>query len=174
MINEPQSHASDRKVPAIIVGIGMPGAGKTTFLKPLAEKHDWVYVNRDDIRIELFNDALAQTNKELVWGEADRRVLDALTRGQSVIYDATFAESTKRRAFITHLREMGWKRVIGFYANTPPNIAIERNWHRDRVVPESELDANFIEPLAKEPPALTDGFDELYTFETADELVACL
>ena len=164
----------DKTTSKIIVAIGMPGSGKTTLLKPLAEKHGWSYVNRDDIRAELFNNASVQDHKDLVWREAEQRVRNALAQSAPVIYDATFAEVAKRRAFVAELREMGWERIIGFYVDTAPEIAKDRNRARDRVVPESELDTHFVIPLQKNPPDLSDGFDELYTLETMDGLIAQL
>jgi predicted kinase len=40
-----------------IIGIGIPGSGKTTYLKPLAARMGLPYVSLDDIRQELTGDA---------------------------------------------------------------------------------------------------------------------
>lgn len=37
----------------VIVGIGLPGSGKTTALKPFADKNSYIYICPDDIRAEL-------------------------------------------------------------------------------------------------------------------------
>jgi len=156
--------------PYVIVGFGMPGSGKTTLLKPLAERNGITYINRDDIRKELFGDPMRQANKNVVWEEADRRLQAALASGSPVIYDATFSEVKKRRDFVQSLRDMGWKRIVGFYVDTPIEIAKERNKNREHVVPEDELEKYFIQPLAANPPSLEDGFDELYHLNDAELL----
>jgi predicted kinase len=37
----------------LILGIGLPGSGKTTALKPFAEKNGYIYISPGDIREEL-------------------------------------------------------------------------------------------------------------------------
>jgi dephospho-CoA kinase len=41
----------------IIIGIGVPGSGKTTALKPFAERNTYTYISPDDIRAELTGNA---------------------------------------------------------------------------------------------------------------------
>lgn len=157
-----------------IVSIGMPGAGKTTILKPLADRHGLAYVSRDDIRQELFGNPILQKDKDRVWKEADRRTQSALATGTSLAYDATFAEQQKRRDFVKSLRDMGWKRIIGFYVDTPSEVARERNQNREHVVSDDEMQKFFIEPLEEHPPSLEDGFDELYTLKNLEALESLL
>ncbi|MDB4992312.1 MAG: adk, adenylate kinase, adenylate kinase [Parcubacteria group bacterium] len=161
------SQSAKTHEPAIVVSIGIPGAGKTTILKPLADRHQSIYVSRDDIRQEFFGNPHLQQDKDLIWKEAERRVRAALTAGTTVIYDATFAEQKKRRDFVASLKVMGWKNVIGFYVDTPGDVAKERNRRRnlDKIVQDDVMDTFYIEPLHEHPPSLEDGFTELYTLK---------
>lgn len=144
-----------------ILAIGIPGSGKTTLLKPLAEKHSFTYINRDDIREELLGDARNQSQNKEVWEEANRRAESSLSQGRPVLLDATFAEPWKRVEMIRFLRSHGATRVVGITFTTPLAEAKRRNIGRERVVPEAVLEDMHVR-LSEEPPAPAEGFDAIY------------
>lgn len=50
----------------VIIGVGVPALGKTTVLKPFAEKGGYVYISSDKIRAVLTGDPADQSkNKEV-------------------------------------------------------------------------------------------------------------
>jgi predicted kinase len=156
-----------------LMAIGLPGSGKTTLLAPFAEGHGFAYVNRDDIREEIFGDPREQSRNKEVWEEANRRTALALSEGRSVVLDSTFLESWKRRDMIEFLRAAGASRVIGLVADAPYETALERNRSRDRVVPDEVME-RMRATLAAEPPALEEGFDALLPLSKLADLEASL
>lgn len=151
-----------------VVAIGIPGSGKTTVLRPLAERYGLAYISRDDIRKEFFDDSIAQADKERVWAEANRRTNEALNNGQPAVLDSTFAQKSKREDIIAFLRNAGAEKVIGLYFETPLETAKQRNQNRDAVVKDDVLEDMYRE-LAASPPCLADGFDVLYRYDEFSE-----
>jgi predicted kinase len=84
----------------LIMGIGIPGSGKTTALKPFAEQNAYAYLCPDDIRIELTGNSADQSRNREVWAEAHKRVAHALENGETIVFDATFARDSERKNFI--------------------------------------------------------------------------
>lgn len=143
------------------MGIGIPGSGKTTALKPFAEKNSYTYISPDDIRTELTNDPSDQSKNKEVWQEAYRRVAHSLERGETVVFDATFAKDFERKSFIQFARENGAEKVQGVFAAVPLEVANERNKARARVVPEHAIDRMHT-MLKNNPPIVEDGFDSVF------------
>ena len=152
------------------MSIGMPGAGKTTALRTFALTHGYVYLCPDDIRQELMGDAADQTRNDEVWREAKQRVEEHLRKGETVVFDATFAEIKARQAFVEFAREHGAERIEGIHLDVPFAIAAERNRERSRQVPERDL-RTMARKLRDAPPEITDGFDALSTLDAHQELV---
>lgn len=153
----------------IIMGVGIPGSGKTTALKPFAEKNTYIYISPDDIRAELTGDASDQSKNKEVWQEAHRRVAESLGRGETVVFDATFAIDVERKSFIQFAREHGAEEVHGVFAAVPLEIAKERNKARDRIVPEYAIDMMHT-MLKDKPPIVEDGFDSVFDINELQEL----
>ena len=151
------------------MGMGIPGSGKTTYLKPLAERYGFTYVSPDEIRMELTGDAADQSHDEDVWMLARARIAQALEGNGSVVMDATFSRARYRKEFVDFLREAGAHMVIGIFANVSLEVAYERNQTRDRTVPTDVLHRMHT-ALVKEPPSLEDGFDALFTLDEFSEL----
>lgn len=145
----------------VIMGIGLPGSGKTTILKPFAERNSCTYICPDDIRFELLGDASDQSKNKEVWQEAYKRTKDALCKGETVVLDATFANSFERKDFIRFVREHGARTVQGAFADVPLEIAGERNRTRERVVPDYAME-EMNEMLNSVPPVIEDGFDSIF------------
>ncbi|MEK9184477.1 MAG: ATP-binding protein [Patescibacteria group bacterium] len=147
-----------------LVAIGIPGAGKSTHLRPFAAEHGFVYVNKDELREEILGDATDQSRNKEIWEEANRRIAAALRERKGVVIDGTNVEAWKRRETIDFLRESGATHVIGVYADIPLELAKEQNMMRERVVPEEALEWMHMQ-LTKAPPSLEEGFDALISPE---------
>lgn len=151
-----------------VIAVGIPGSGKTTTLKPLAEKYGLAYVNGDDIREELWGDPRDQSDNKKVWLETNRRTAEAL-KDRGVVVDRTFVEAWKRKEAITFVRAHGADRVIGIYFAIPFETSSERNEARDRIVAKDVMHWMHT-TLTREAPSLADGFDALYTHEELDRV----
>ncbi len=144
----------------VILGIGLPGSGKTTVLKPFAKEYSYTYICPDDIREEMTGDAADQSKNREVWNEAYARTSRALSEGKTIVFDATFVKGHERRDFISFVRKHGATKVQGVYAAVPLEIAGQRNRQRERVVPESTMQKMNIF-LKDQPPVVEDGFDSI-------------
>jgi predicted kinase len=150
------------------MGIGIPGSGKTTILKPFAESHSYVYISPDDIRAQLLGDETDQSKNVEVWREAYRRVADSLKKGKTVVFDATFAKDFERKDFIQFARRHGADKINGAFAKVSPKIAYKRNRARGRIVPLHAIE-RMNTMLEKAPPIVEDGFDRVFDLTEIQE-----
>jgi predicted kinase len=149
----------DSTIRTVIVGIGVPGSGKTTHLKLLAESNNMTYINPDDIREELTGDARDHSLEEQVWQTVYRQIgLNVLER--DVVIDATYTRKRDRRELIDFCKSYRGVRIIGVWFNFPLEISIARNKLRQRVVPESVIKKMY-NRLDINPPTIQEGFDEV-------------
>lgn len=89
--------------PTLIILIGPPGAGKTTYAHKYIEEHPGtVHLSSDNIRKELHGDEAIQDNPSEVFAIMQRRAIDGLNFGYDVIYDAT-SMTRKDRSYIIAL-----------------------------------------------------------------------
>ncbi|MFA6587703.1 MAG: ATP-binding protein [Patescibacteria group bacterium] len=153
----------------VIIGIGIPGSGKTKALKELAEKFGYAYVCPDDIRAKLLGNTTDQSKGDEVWDEAYNRVATALAEGQAVVFDATFTNEPARLELINFAREHGADKIQGIRIDAPLEVAKERNQSRDRVVPEHVLE-RMDAKLHKNEPNLGEGFDSIFTLNEFQQL----
>ena len=82
----------------LTVMIGPTGAGKTTH----AKRHhsgDQI-VSSDEIRIEKFGSLTIEGPQDAIFDEARRRVVDKLSKGESVVFDATNLRARDRLAVV--------------------------------------------------------------------------
>lgn len=147
--------------------IGVPGSGKSTVARRLADILDLTYICPDDIREELSGDANDQTVTPQAWRLTHERAEQSLGRDNSIIIDATYARERDRRRDIELYRSFGAKAVVGVFVDAPVEIAMERNQNpeRGRVVPDNVI-KNMAANLEQDPPAETDGFDQLLVIDT--------
>lgn len=154
----------------VIMGIGAPGAGKTTFLKNFAEKYGYNYVCPDEIRSRLTGNPMDQTKNEEAWNIAYGTVGKLISKGENVVFDATFAKMPDRTRFIRFARAVGAEKIQGVYVDVPLEVAKERNAGRERVTPEYAVE-RLHRQLSENPPQIEDGFDSIFTLDEYQKLV---
>ena len=71
----------------LIIMAGLPGTGKTTTAKKLAEKLDYKYLSQNDVRREHGMKKMPKS-QPLVQRDIDRRIHEALQGGEGIIIDA--------------------------------------------------------------------------------------
>jgi len=153
----------------VIIGIGVPGAGKTTVLHKLADEYGYTYISPDDLRKEFGSEASDKARNKEIWLEAYSRVRNSLENGKSVVFDATFASQGLRKSFLDIARTYGAEKIQGVYVSTPTEIARERNLGRERQAPEHVFDSR-VSMLKENPPEIEDGFDSLFTVDAYQRL----
>ncbi|SNR54918.1 AAA family ATPase [Halorubrum vacuolatum] len=84
---------ADADVAALVVVCGLPGVGKSTVAKRIADHVDGTVLRTDVIRKELFTEpTYTETETERVYGELLDRARSRVADGDSVVLDATFAD----------------------------------------------------------------------------------
>jgi hypothetical protein len=132
----------------VVILVGLPGAGKTTFFRErFAESH--VHISKDNLRN---NRRPERRQRELT----ER----ALMAGHSVVLDNTNASAEERAATIAQARKHS-ARVIGYFFDCSPRECLARNALREG---RARIPQIGIYATAKRlrPPDRAEGFDELY------------
>lgn len=153
----------------VIMAIGLPGTGKTTALKPFAERYGYTYISADEIRAELTGKEIDQSKNKEAWETVEFRLSEALADDQTVVVDATFANEKERQAFIALARELGAEKVQGVFTDVAFEVAHERNQQRERVVPEHAMKRMYNQ-LNDAPPEVEDGFDSVFDINEYQKL----
>lgn len=117
---------------------GLPGSGKSTVARELAEVNNAALHSSDDLREELFRDANNQDMNDVVFKELTNRVLRDLKNGRNVVYDATNISFKKRKAFLERLDVDCFKECV--LVATPYETCLIRNSSRLRKVPEDVIE----------------------------------
>lgn len=143
--------------PYFVMMVGLPGSGKSTYAKELADEMRAVICSSDTIREELCGDENSQDKNEEVFKILHSRIKECLRKGVNVIYDATNINSKKRRAFLSELRNIPCIKKCVIMA-VPFDDCCEQNKSRDRVVPYE-----VIERMYKNwnTPYWFEGWDEI-------------
>lgn len=116
--------------------IGLPGSGKSTEAKRIAEKENAVIVSSDSIRKELYGNEEIQTDPAKVFRLVEARIKEALKNGRNAIMDATNISGKRRKAWLEGLKDC---EKIAVLMATPLDVCISRNADRERVVPEDVI-----------------------------------
>ena len=130
-----------------VLFVGIQGAGKSTFYK------------------ERFFDTHVRVSRDMLGTRQRQNVLlsACLAAGAPFVVDDTNATRARRAEVIPAAKAAGFK-VVGYYFRTTLGEAIRRNKSRppERVVPAAAVGGTF---TRLEPPALSEGFDELHVVE---------
>lgn len=150
----------------LLLLIGLPGSGKSTFAAQLTQQdQQYRLISTDRIREALFGSEATQGDWMRIWHEIQRQFKAAIAHSQPgsaciVIYDATNARRRDRRKLILLARHCGFNHITGVWFDTPLDVCLERNRKRDRQVPD-EIILQMHRRLLGGPPDLSDGLDEL-------------
>ena len=144
-----KTRANTRLRQEIILAVGLPGAGKSTYfaerrIHPLSSDH---------MRELLLDDPTDQTNHALVFAALRHLILARLKLGRRRTYvDATSLTLRDRRPYLTLARRWG-ARAHAIVFDVPLEICLARNRRRTRRVPVAamrEMAQKFVKPTRKE------------------------
>jgi predicted kinase len=139
---------------AVVLSIGLPGSGKSTWFK----RHNILPLSSDMVRILLFDDVTEQRYQDLVFSTL-RSMLRArlLARRPWNYLDATNLSPHERRSWIKLAHDFGYEAHAVFF-DVPPEVCIERNHRRERNVPEDVM-----QRMAQKlrPPKFEEGFAKI-------------
>src|SRR5499427_10577140 len=147
-------HEARRSKGAVVLSIGLPGSGKSTWFK----RHNILPLSSDMVRILLFDDVTEQRYQDLVFSTL-RSMLRArlLARRPSNYVDATNLSPHERRSWVKLAHDFGYEAHAVFF-DVPPEVCIERNRRRERNVPKDVMlrMANKLRP-----PKFEEGFAKI-------------
>lgn len=144
----------------LIVTVGLPSSGKTSWVKEFVENDLCTTVDiisSDKIREEMFNDIEDQNHNGEVFDLMKKRTKESLSKGHVAVYEATNISSKRRRALLKELNKYYDKAICLFKYKRLITCQID-NEKRDREVPSDVIDRmyrNF------EIPHKSEGFDEI-------------
>ena len=125
--------------PTLILLIGPPGAGKTTYAEKYISKHNnTVLLSSDKIRKELWGDESTQGDNNDVFYKMQTRAVDGLNFGYDVIYDATNMTRKDRAGIISACPKFA--RIEAHIIWAPIETCIERDATRERTVGKEVID----------------------------------
>jgi predicted kinase len=138
----------------VVLTIGLPGSGKTTWFK----RRGVTPLSSDMLRSLLFDDITEQRYQNLVFS-----TLRSLLRARLIAkmpwnyVDATNLSPRERKQWIGMARSFGYE-VQAVFFDVPLEVCLERNKRRERVVSE-EVMRNMSQRL--KAPTFDEGFSKI-------------
>ena len=87
-------------IPNLIMLIGIPGSGKSYWVKKLKPKRSCALICPDEIRKEVLSNISDQSENIQIWAITKERTIKSLESGIDVILDATNVNSIYRKSFL--------------------------------------------------------------------------
>ncbi len=133
--------------PELAVLVGLPGAGKTTFVRSRLARH--AHVSKD-----LMGSAGSRNARQLAL------VIQALAAGQSVVVDNTNVRAADRAPLVAAAHAAGARAVVYFFDATAKECLARNRAREGRArVPDVAI---HVSRARLEPPAREEGFDEMF------------
>ena len=161
----------NRNYPGIIILIGPPGAGKTTYRKAFMEQakkipFDCYPISSDELRTYKKEHHLVWDNATL-FAEIKEKMLYILTDGSWVILDATNCNKLHRSGMVKKIRKtVPNTQIIGVVFDSSLYDCLTQNHNRDVVVPDDVV-IKMWENLRDNPPSISEGFDVIVNSNTS-------
>ena len=163
------------KRPTLILLVGIPGSGKTTYAKQYINKEPMVaHLSSDSIRKELYGDESIQGNPSEVFSLMQQSAVEALNDGKDVLYDATNVTRKDRSSIIGICPR--FSKIECHIIWAPIEECIRRDANRDRTVSKEVIDRMLKRFQA---PYYDEGIDEIKIvtpddFDEAQYVTRCM
>lgn len=144
--------------PSLILLVGIPGSGKTTYAEKYIKEHEnTTHISSDQIRAELFGNEATQGDNNEVFSLMQARTIDALSDGKSVVYDATNI-TRKDRSYIIALCPK-FVKIECHIVWAPISYCI----YRDEFMRKRTVGKSVIDKMLKrfQAPYYDEGIDEI-------------
>jgi len=139
---------------AVVLAIGLPGSGKSSWFK----RHNVTPLSSDVVRSLLFDDPQEQRFQDLVFSNLRSMLKARLIARRPMNYlDATNLTSHERHNWIKLAKDFNYD-VQAVFFDVPMDVCMERNQRRQRVVPEDVM-RRMASKLR--PPTFEEGFSKI-------------
>lgn len=131
---------------ALYVMCGIPGSGKSTLSKQVAEDNGLTRFSFDELGCHTTRQFLCP-------------VITALQNGKSVIMDSTHLRKNERKIILQTVVDIPCHKIC-IYMNTPFDECLRRNAIREARLPDMMIRSMYI---SIQKPTLDEGWDEIIT-----------
>ena len=146
-----KAEAPKGKKGAVVLAIGLPGSGKSSWFK----RHNIIPLSSDLVRGLLFDDATEQRFQDLVFSSLRSLLRARLIAGRPMNFiDATNLSPKERHSWIKMAHDFGYEAHAVFF-DVPTEVCMERNRKRLRNVPDDVM-LRMAQKLR--PPKFDEGF----------------
>lgn len=143
--------------PKLILTVGPPGCGKTTYAQEYINEYDnTIWISSDKIREELWGNEAIQGDNNEVFSLMQSRTIEALNHGMNVVYDCTNM-TRKDRSYIISICPK-FVKIEAHIIWLPIEECIQRDASRDRTVGKAVIDKMLKRFQA---PFYDEGIDEI-------------
>ena len=126
---------------------GVPGSGKTTTSKKMAEEQGLERFSFDEMRCFRLESFMLPA-------------VEALKEGKSVVLDTVNLRANVRKKVLQALADIPCKKVVVFM-DTPLDECIRRNANREAHLPEHVIQSTY---RSLQKPTLDEGWDEIILY----------
>jgi predicted kinase len=131
----PQAEAPRPSKGVVVLAIGLPGSGKSSWFK----RHKITPLSSDLLRALLFDDPTEQRFQDLVFSNLRSMLKARLIARRPMNYvDATNLSPHERNGWIKLAKDYGYE-VQAVFFDVPVEVCLERNQRRERKVPEDAM-----------------------------------
>lgn len=131
----------------LYVMCGIPGSGKSTLSKKLANEQNLVRLSLDEM-------GYVRQHKLIP------HIVDALKEGKSVVADSLYTKEKWRTELLKAVKPIGCRCVL-LHMSTPLDECIRRNAGRENTLPDFVIEDIY---NSIEPPTLDEGWDEIILY----------
>ena len=139
----------------IILLIGLPSSGKSTLAKKLVAK-GFTSLCADDIRAEIYGEAIIQGDPQEVFKIFFERLDGELAAGNNLVVDNTNLNPKHREPILAKARAANYDDIQLWMLDTPLAVCLKRNSERARVVPNTVIE-NYHTELHRSRPKKSEG-----------------
>jgi len=131
----PQGEAPRPSKGVVVLAIGLPGSGKSSWFK----RHNITPLSSDLLRALLFDDPTEQRFQDLIFSNLRSMLKARLIARRPMNYvDATNLSPHERNGWIKLAKDYGYE-VQAVFFDVPVEVCLARNQRRERKVPEDAM-----------------------------------